>query len=411
MSSATNSEWAERPCSAEWTVNRQPCNWFKAGPRCHMTWGDLVDPLQYVVIFVAELNLMLAGALIIDAVIRKRAYSGAEFGAPYQRLVYVVLMGFVAIGIASVDLNGGNKILSVGWRLGLQVAIRVLVELALFEVADSYTHALRTVMPIPATAERVPETQRVLARAALAALFSGGIATWEVTSVPPRHRNGCLLSVANTVRNVGTATIDFSFFLYTFCYARAAKKIISDRLECQPSSKSLHADKRAIDVLTTHIFALCICMGAVFSFAVFAAYRNAAAGKFLCEQPACRKRDYPSRILWAFWYHCGVWVIVVAMVPNRLATRIGNAVTACASVQPAPAARPRLCCHVQRPHAFPPDDLAAHEEGRGAAIEHKVELPDSTRGTQDPSYFPPHQTPEHLSTVSSQQLRNNCLVS
>lgn len=210
--------WAHRPCSRRWTVNQRPCAWFKAGGSCQKRWGDLISPWQYVVIFVAEVNLMLAAGIIIDGVVRQRAYRGTPFGASYMRLVYFVVIGFCALGVASLDLNGGNRLLTIEWRLGLQTAIRVLMEMALFEVGDSYKHALRKVMVSPIPSERLPETTRVILRSVLAALFSGGIATWEVKAVPRGQREGCLLSIANTVRHVGTASIDLTFFMHTFRY-------------------------------------------------------------------------------------------------------------------------------------------------------------------------------------------------
>lgn len=283
--------------------------------------------MQYVVILAAELNLMVAAGLIVDGFLRKRAYS--EVGAPLQRLVVLICAGFTAIGVASLDINGGNRILSVGWRIGLQASIRVLMELGLFEVGDTYTHALRSHLP-EAGRDRLPETTRVLTRGLLAAIFSGTVASWEVLGVPDRQRQGCLLSKANTVRNLGTASIDLSFFVYTFAYALYAKKSVSDRLRAQPNSKTLAGDKMAVEILTTHILALCGAMGLVFSFALLAAFRNAGAGRYLCEQPACTRRAYPSRLLWALWYHAGVWVAVFALVPNRLASRLGRAIVRCA---------------------------------------------------------------------------------
>lgn len=422
------SYWARNPCAHEWTVSKRPCPWFKAGSRCQKTWGSLVDPLQFVVIFLAEVNLMIASALIIEAVIRKRAYTGA-FGAPYQRLVCVIVAGFVALGVASIDLQGGNRILSVEWRLSLQVLIRVLMELALFEVGDSYTQALKNVTLLHSGRSPprvVPGYAKVLGRAGLAALFSGSIAAWEISVVPRREREGCLLARANTIRNVGTATIDLSFFLYTFACAREAKRHVSRRLEKHPTSKSLAEDKHAADILTTHIFALCGCMVAVFSFAVLAAVRNASAGKFLCEQPACTFKAYPSRILWGFWYHLGVWIIVAAMVPNRLASRISEFISSFATVDDRCRTKPSSSDIEAAPKdesPLPPPECKMEDEG--IMVETPPPPPPPQRTTTPPRLstepmnicvneeeeegFRHHSKRREES--SAQVLRNNCVLS
>lgn len=127
-------------------------------------------------------------------------------------------------------------------------------------------------------------------------------------------------------------------------------------------------------MITTHIFALCCCMAAVFSFGLITSIRNTAAGKFLCEQPSCTLRTYPSRILWAFWYHLGVWVIVLAMVPNRIATRIGNAITSCATF--AQREQPRTWSIHWKPAKVLRLERDERKDGCSSATRQCIELPE-----------------------------------
>jgi len=120
---------------------------------------------------------------------------------------------------------------------------------------------------------------------------------------------------------MGSALIEFSFFFYVFCQSRQARRHVAEQLKSLPT-ESLLIDKRIVETLTTHVAAITLCLSAVLSFSVMVGIRNSGQGAIFCEQPACTSSEYPSKFIWALYYHICVWVVVLAIVPNRIATRI-----------------------------------------------------------------------------------------
>ena len=234
-----------------------------------------------------------------------------------------MIVGCCLVAISWMDPNGGFDLFPRWIRALVQSLQRLVFDVYLFETCRTYRNSLgllrRNVTSSRWNGKKNSHDDDewyVAPRLFVAAMVNAATTILGIVTVPEAGRRGCELAAANTAFHVGASILEIWPCVQMLHRAKTARKFLASHC-----GRELTSSKKAVDVITSHIYTIIITLGLLTTFTIYASTRNALNGRFTCLQPSCSPATYPATFLWAIWYQIGGWFWVLMMIPNNVASR------------------------------------------------------------------------------------------
>ena len=297
--------WAEEPCARQWTLDRRPCAWFRAGRNCGGSWRaeapPVADAVQVAALAaLAAMFVSLARALG-TARARRKARGDANWNA--SESVTACLLAAAALQLLCwTDLDGYARLHFPVANDFLALGVRYCFELALFRACEAYRAAMDGLL----ASQRSPRRRAsALVRsggnawagsarwafAVVAGLWTLAFAVAQCFAFAPRDRGKCWdLRLSSTFYGGVTAA---ELYFIGECYGHCAR--VRGQLLAPPPGRGATSDatKRLLARLHDRLAALVVVFLGVAAWAVYACARNGAGlarGRTTrCHQPPCTR--------------------------------------------------------------------------------------------------------------------------